>query len=53
MSHLDIEDMHEILWELSELGFRMEMLSMDSHLRVTENNSALRKHERHLGHCFP
>ncbi len=53
MSHLDVEDVHEILWELSELGFRMEMLLMDSHLRVIENNSALRKHERHLGHCFP
>ncbi|KAK0215524.1 hypothetical protein IW262DRAFT_1465183 [Armillaria fumosa] len=53
MPHVDIEDVHEILWELSELGFRMEILSLDSHLRVIKNNSALRKHKRDLGHCFP
>ncbi|KAK0477453.1 hypothetical protein IW261DRAFT_1338646 [Armillaria novae-zelandiae] len=53
MPHIDVEDVHEILWELSELGFRLEILSVDSHLRVIENDSALRKHEKHLGHCFP
>ncbi|KAK0481143.1 hypothetical protein EDD18DRAFT_1363245 [Armillaria luteobubalina] len=53
MPHLDVPDVHEILWELSELGFRLEFLSVDSHLRIIENDSALRKHKRHLGHCFP
>ncbi|KAK0484238.1 hypothetical protein EDD18DRAFT_1112036 [Armillaria luteobubalina] len=51
--HLDVPDMHKILWELSELGFRLEFLSVDSHLRIIENDSALRKHKQHLGHCFP
>ncbi|KAK0476983.1 hypothetical protein IW261DRAFT_1594642 [Armillaria novae-zelandiae] len=50
--HMNIEDMHEILWELSELGFRLEILSVDSHLRVIENDSALRRHQKHLEYCF-
>ncbi|SJL14437.1 uncharacterized protein ARMOST_17894 [Armillaria ostoyae] len=53
MSDLKEEDVHEILWELSELAFRMEFLSLDKHLRVVDTDSAARKHERHLGHCFP
>ncbi|KAK0430197.1 hypothetical protein EV421DRAFT_1913248 [Armillaria borealis] len=53
MPDLKEEDVHEILWELSELAFRMEFLSLDKHLRVVDMDSAARKHERHLGHCFP
>ncbi|KAK0237592.1 hypothetical protein EDD85DRAFT_951781 [Armillaria nabsnona] len=53
MPDLKIEDVHEILWELSELAFRMEFLSLDKHLRVIKMDSAVRKHQRHLGHCFP
>ncbi|KAK0467481.1 hypothetical protein IW261DRAFT_1613004 [Armillaria novae-zelandiae] len=50
--HMNIEDMHETLWELSELGFRLEILSVDSHLRVIKNDSALRRHQKHLEYCF-
>ncbi len=39
--------------ELSELAFRMEFLSLDKHLRIVDTDSAVRKHQRHLGHCFP
>ncbi|PBK58135.1 hypothetical protein ARMSODRAFT_1028512 [Armillaria solidipes] len=53
MPKLEEEDVHEILWELSELAFRMEFLSLDKHLRVVDTDSAVRKHQRHLGHCFP
>ncbi|KAK0430979.1 hypothetical protein EV421DRAFT_1912340 [Armillaria borealis] len=53
MPKLEEEDVHEILWELSELAFRMEFLSLDKHLWVVDTDSAVRKHERHLGHCFP
>ncbi|KAK0188586.1 hypothetical protein F5146DRAFT_1002657 [Armillaria mellea] len=36
MTELTIDDVHEILWELSELGFRLEFLSLDMHLRLVE-----------------
>ncbi|KAK0483891.1 hypothetical protein IW261DRAFT_1417651 [Armillaria novae-zelandiae] len=35
MPHIDVEDMHEILWELSELGFRLEILSVDRSMKNT------------------
>ncbi len=53
MPDLKEEDVHKILWELSELAFRMEFLSLDKHLWVVDTDSAVRKHQRHLGHCFP
>ncbi|PBK68380.1 hypothetical protein ARMSODRAFT_976187 [Armillaria solidipes] len=40
MPDLKEEDVHEILWELSELAFRMEFLSLDKHLRVVDMDSA-------------
>ncbi|KAK0185397.1 hypothetical protein F5146DRAFT_903641, partial [Armillaria mellea] len=53
MTELTTDDVHEILWELSELGFRLEFLSLDMHLRLIEGDSALKKHKIHVGHCFP
>ncbi|KAK0452207.1 uncharacterized protein EV420DRAFT_1482295 [Desarmillaria tabescens] len=47
------ENMHEILWELAERGFRLEFLSLDKHLREIDRETDVRKHLRHLGHCFP
>ncbi|KAK0189628.1 hypothetical protein F5146DRAFT_1139039 [Armillaria mellea] len=53
MTELATDDVHEILWELSELGFRLEFLSLDTRLRLIEGDSALKKHKIHVGHCFP
>ncbi|KAK0185098.1 hypothetical protein F5146DRAFT_895390, partial [Armillaria mellea] len=53
MTELATDDVHEILWELSELDFRPEFLSLNMHLRLIEGDSALKKHKIHVGHCFP
>ncbi len=53
MPDLKEEDVHEILWELLELAFKMEFLSLDKHLRIVDMDSTVRKHQRYLSHCFP
>ncbi len=55
VDHLSQDDIQAILWELSELNFRLELLALDVRMcGIALDEEAQRTaHSRHLGLCFP
>ncbi len=47
----DVEQLQEILWELSELGFRFEFFTLDRRASSIPRDNIV--HQRDLGGCFP
>ncbi|KAK0445818.1 hypothetical protein EV421DRAFT_1902184 [Armillaria borealis] len=55
VDHLSQDDIQAILWELSELNFRLELLALDARMCGIPSDDEVQRmaHSRHLGLCFP